>query len=170
MIKMLFNNRYGVDEEGNVYSFLNKAGILQNNPVRILRPCKGRDGYLRVRICENKEFYKKYFVHRLVATAFIPNTLNKKYINHIDGNKTNNKASNLEWCTASENFIHAIKHNLVNIHKKVDQYDFKTKEYIASFNSIKEAGEAIGVRGQDISRVLNGTRNHCHGFYWKYKE
>lgn len=59
-------------------------------------------GYLSVVIRR-----KTYMVHRLVAQAFIPNPQNKPFVNHKDGDKTNNHVDNLEWCTAAENNQHA---------------------------------------------------------------
>ena len=65
-------------------------------------------GYCMVHLYKNGMRYNK-LVHRLVAEAFIPNSSNKPFINHIDGIRNNNLVGNLEWCTNQENIIHAYK-------------------------------------------------------------
>lgn len=65
------------------------------------------NGYKSVTL-KKDENRRQYRVHRLVGFAFIPNSDNKPYINHIDGVKDNNKVENLEWCTQKENVRHAI--------------------------------------------------------------
>jgi hypothetical protein len=62
--------------------------------------------YKRVTLCCNNKT-KRFLIHRLIATIFIPNPENKPCVNHIDGNKSNNNISNLEWCTYSENERHS---------------------------------------------------------------
>ena len=64
-----------------------------------------REGYLRVILFSNGK-RKRFFVHRLVAETFIPNSENKPQVNHKDGNKQNNNVENLEWVTCSENGLH----------------------------------------------------------------
>lgn len=73
---------------------------------KILRPTITNQGYEMVVLSKSGKFSYPT-VHRLVAIAFIPNPHNKRTVNHIDGDKTNNVVSNLEWCTSSENNQHA---------------------------------------------------------------
>lgn len=73
---------------------------------RILKPIKNNRGYLNVNLSKNRK-RKNANIHRLVAKAFIPNPDNKPEVNHVDTNKKNNRADNLEWATTKENIRHA---------------------------------------------------------------
>lgn len=92
--------RYEVSDTGAVRNIKTKREIKQ---------FVGKDGYLRLQIAG-----KTRTVHRVVATAFIPVEVGKDFINHKDGNKQNNNANNLEWCTRSENLKHAYRLGLKN--------------------------------------------------------
>lgn len=87
---------YGVNTKGEVISFRSNKKLRS----------KIDKGYERVALSKNNK--RKFFpVHRLVAIAFIPNPENKPCINHKNGVKTDNMVENLEWCTYSENTLHA---------------------------------------------------------------
>ncbi|MBJ8023716.1 NUMOD4 domain-containing protein [Bacillus cereus] len=74
---------------------------------RILIQMTSRNGYKKVSLTRNVKDKKQIQLHRLVALAFIPNPESKPFVNHIDGDKTNNHVSNLEWVTEKENAEHA---------------------------------------------------------------
>lgn len=74
---------------------------------RILKAQLNRKGYEKVRLYRTHEDWKQFFVHRVVAQTFIPNPENLPQVNHKDGDKRNNKVSNLEWITNTENMRHA---------------------------------------------------------------
>ena len=81
---------------------------------KILKPLKITKGYLGIRLYNNLNV-KTFKIHRLVAKYFIPNPNNLSQVNHIDGNKTNNKVDNLEWCTQTQNIQHSYRIGLRNI-------------------------------------------------------
>ena len=97
-----FEGLYEVSNLGQVRSLNYK----RTKGTKILKLVIDKDGYLRVNLYKNGKQYNKK-VHRLVTAAFIPNPEGKTEVNHIDGNKTNNRVENLEWVTHSENIQHA---------------------------------------------------------------
>lgn len=111
-----YEHLYQVSNHGNVKALkrtiINKNGKPQAYPERMLKldKLKRQHGlaYLRVTLCK-EHTTKKYQVHRLVATHFVDNVSSKDTVNHIDNNPSNNHYSNLEWCTHSENMLHAQK-------------------------------------------------------------
>lgn len=88
---------YTIDINGNVFD-IEKNKYCHFN--------KDNYGYILVNLRKNNNWYKRK-VHRLLALAYLPNPNNKCDVNHIDGNKSNNNLSNLEWATRSENMKHA---------------------------------------------------------------
>lgn len=132
-----------------------------------------------VKIC-HFEVQKTRFVHRLVASAFIPNPLNKPEVNHIDGNPENNCVENLEWVTKDENMAHAAKTGLMPAGKKfgksprakaVAAYTLEG-DYLYTFSSSSEAVYAItkgeSYRPCHIADVCRGKRETAYGFQWRY--
>lgn len=92
------------------YSVSNLGRVKNNNTDKVLKGYTDFKGYQRVCIhCRGERIRKDLKVHRLVAEAFVPNPENKPQVNHIDGNKQNNAASNLEFCTNQENQLHAYR-------------------------------------------------------------
>lgn len=122
-------------------------------------------GYARVQLCNGKE-KPRFFVHRLVAELYIPNPNNLPQVNHIDGNKLNNSASNLEWCTASQNKKHSFeflgqKANRVcgaangKIKLTLDQIEL-ARSLVSSGQLIKDVAELLGVNKKYLGSLLSG--------------
>ena len=90
---------------------ISSLGKIRNLQGKVLKTYVQNSGYEQIKInYQGLHIHKS--IHRLVAEAFIPNPLNRPYVNHIDGNKLNNTVNNLEWCTNSENILHARKTGL----------------------------------------------------------
>ena len=97
---------YFISDDGKVYCNLGQGNRNKDKTVDIyeIKPRLTRNGYTRVyarQTSTNKR--KDLYIHRLVAQYFLPNPLNKKYVNHKNCIRNDNRVENLEWCTAKEN-------------------------------------------------------------------
>jgi hypothetical protein len=90
-------------EDYEHYEVSNMGRIRNTNTGRYLKHGSNPAGYSNVILCEQGKKKKGFTVHRLVASHFLPNVNQKAFIDHIDGDKKNNKCSNLRWCTGGEN-------------------------------------------------------------------
>jgi len=145
-----------------------------------------RGGISKVLKCDDSARYSRvtlrlgglphrFFVHRLVALHFLK-TSNKPHVNHIDGDKFNNVYINLEWCTQSENMIHAVKTGLFvpregalhhNI-KPVVMIDKVSKYVIKEFLSISEAAKYSNVSTSAIQHCVSKLTKTSAGYIWEY--
>lgn len=154
------------DYDGYQISNLGRLKSLKRN---IIMKCNKRGDYNSIGLY-NKDGYKRFNIHRLVAQVFIPNPDNLPCVNHIDGNKLNNCVDNLEWCTHSENSKHAYNNNLLKYEtlfksKKLNQYDLNGN-FIKTWNSQKEARKVYGKI--HASECHNGTLKSSKGYIWRY--
>jgi hypothetical protein len=104
---------------------------------------------------------RRYYVHRLVATAFLLNEYELPCINHKDGCKSNNNLKNLEWCTAAENRNHALLTGLARSvtgsdhgNAKFIEHDIKIIFKMAKFISMSKIALIYGVQTNAISDIL----------------
>ena len=136
---------YLCNEEGEIYS-LKRNRILKGRSMR---------GYRRVVLMKDGKQVNA-LVHRLIAQTFIPNPENKPYINHIDGDKTNNSVSNLEWCTQKKNVHHAMKTGLKNDRKVNDEKLSEIRRLISEGKGNAEIEKITGIPRKTISNIRVG--------------
>ena len=134
----------------------------------ILKPRKDKCGYYSVVLYKNG-IVKKYYVHRLVAEAFIPNPNNLPCVNHKDENKLNNSVDNLEWCDRLYNVRYGtgIERRSKKRSKPVLQYTLDGN-LIREWASVMECGRN-GYNQGHVADCCNGKLKTHKGFIWVYK-
>lgn len=129
---------------------------------------KDKDGIYKL---QNKTFKynrvsvggKSELVHRIIATAFVPNPDCLETVNHINGDKRDNRAENLEWCTREEN---CRKYHGEAFVLPVAQFD-SDGNLIAVFRSREDAGRKTGIRSSSIAACCAEKRKTAGGFFWE---
>ena len=141
----------------------------------ILKSKIERNGYERV-ILSTNNIPKGYFIHRLVANAFIPNPDNLPQVNHKDENKANNRVDNLEWCDGKYNINYGTgtrRRQLANtngkLSKPVLQYTLEGI-FIKEWKSTMDVQRNLGFDHPNISRCCRGKYACAYGYIWKYKK
>lgn len=147
----IYENDYLIYSDGKVFS-------IKRNKFQKLR--KHTNGYLRATI-HGKDMY----VHRLVAICFLKNENNYKEINHIDGDKTNNNVTNLEWCNRSQNNKHAFDTGLrdreflrtmANCEKAVEAHKKRRTYNEVEVRKIRECIKR-GMTDRQIVKIVGGS-------------
>lgn len=165
-------NRYRPVEEFPWYLVCCDGYLINSDTGAIIRGAKKKNGYVEV-CCLDENGRPHYkLLHRLVATAFCENEGDKPEVNHIDGNKLNNSADNLEWCTRADNLRHAFATGLREqdvTPKKIYATNMETGER-TTFHSIYQAARFLGISQGNICMACKGLRPYAGGYYWEYAE
>lgn len=112
-----YENHYQVSNLGKIRSVDRVSFDNRRLKGKVIKTSINRFGYKKFNV-STKEGQKQLRVHRCVLEAFNPTITNNLQVNHIDGNKLNNRLSNLEWCTDSENKLHAYANGLMTPHNQ----------------------------------------------------
>lgn len=171
-----YEGLYQVSNYGQIKSLRTWVGRKYIQREKILKIRLEKEGYYKCSLRKNGKL-KSFWVHRLVAQAFICNTNNYSCVNHIDENKTNNCVENLEWCTHSYNNNYGnhnkkISKRLRNnpqISRKINQYDINGN-FIKEWESIIEVERQLKIRNSHISECCKGKCKTAGGFIWKYQK
>ena len=164
-----FEGKYEISSYGRVKSVRRikhiPNGEMRMSNERILKPWELKSGYLLTYLYKDSERFSPR-IHRLVAEAFIPNPTHLPQVNHIDGDKTNNNISNLEWVSRSEN----CKHSARVLHRgggiKVGQYS-RNGVLLRKWANASEASEALGINRANIRLCANNIRKTAGNFIWR---
>jgi|AntAceMinimDraft_11_1070367.scaffolds.fasta_scaffold01765_2 hypothetical protein len=162
---------YGITETGKINSI--KRRIKDNlgrtrtlNRVR-RKTSTRKDGYVIISLRKDNKYFTEY-LHRLMAETFLEVEAGKNYVNHKDGNKSNNHISNLEYCTRSFNMLHAYSIGLLPT-RRIEQLN-KQGTVLKIWRSMKEAEQELKIHNSNITSVCKGRRITAGGFKWRFKQ
>jgi hypothetical protein len=151
--------------------YITVEGHVFNSKGKRLKTRISYRGYEQVTIVKQDGSRIYALVHRLVAQAFIDNPDNKPYVNHIDGNKTNNSIENLEWVTPSENMLHASHVLGVGLGENSGNAVL-TEDVVHGICKLLEMGhknidiaKVFGIQHHNVAQIRAGAWSHISHLY-----
>ena len=166
-----YNGRYRVSNLGRVMSMwrTNQYKTHIGKPM-IMHQGIHRQGYLKVSLTDGSTI-KNYFIHRLVAEAFIPNPDNLPQVNHKDEDKSNNRVDNLEWCDGKYNSNYGTRAERwrPQVAKPIIQKTLDDK-FVRRFESAESAERECGYDASYISMVCHNKRPAAYGYKWSFEK
>lgn len=141
---------YAATRDGRIWSYRKK---------KFMKPCGEPDNYQIVMLTREKDG-KCYYVHRLVAMAWIPNPNNYPEVNHKNRKKDKNDADNLEWCTK--------QYNMRNRDYKRIKKPVYCIELDKTFGSLYEAAKEVGGNVSNLVYALKDKKRSFSGYHWEY--
>jgi hypothetical protein len=162
---VVINDAFAVSRCGKILSLprecASKNGSTRRIRAKVISQFKDKDGYM-LATCKGLSKNGQVRVHRLVAQCYIGEIPGGLEVNHIDGNKDNNHASNLEYVTSKENSVHAVDIGLIktgNQHHNTKPVQIEKSGFgYVAFGSRQV--ENLGFRCQSVNRAANGGRKH----------
>lgn len=157
-----YEGLYEINKEGAIRSLVyrgrSRGNIFLYNRVLNLKYCKARSGYPYVDLFDGAK-RKRFYVHRLVAEAFLENPENKPFVNHKDFNKENYHVDNLEWVTPSENCQHALNNNIGYMKERHKNCKLSEEDVVlikSSSEKTKVLAEKFNVTPRHIRAIRSG--------------
>jgi len=165
---------YRVGANGTVWSCRGRPGRngivpVLSNTWRQLRPAVNEHGYHQVRLSSADLTPHDFRVHQLVARAFVPNPHQRGEINHKNGDKTDNSASNLEWTTRSENVRHALRTGLIKPTHGEQRHNAKlTTQDVFEVRRLRRSGRTLASLARQFGVSITGVWNILNGRSWRH--
>lgn len=147
------------------YEINNKGEIRRISTKRLKKNQRRKDGYYQNQLMIESKKYKMYQVHILVAKYFIPNPLNKPFVNHIDGDRGNYNVSNLEWVTHSENMKHSYKIGLSNSKGSNNGFSKLNEDKV---RYIRSSNKAVTDLANELGVAVVTIKNIKYRSAWKH--